>query len=235
MINVNILDRLETSKVEVIKELETWIIKTTDFNDQIPLLSQYLSIKDTIEKEKIIKENFKKKFIVRKSLLRIILSDKLGISPQEVEFSLNDYGKPFLNYSNTEKIYFNISHSLDYFLIGVSKKSDLGVDIECIRTLSNVTSLSEFVFSDEEKYILNSIAPQLYEDFFYKIWVQKESISKAIGMGMNIDFKKISVYKNINETEKVINNIIVNNNNLDVFLQHNNHYYLSICMLNKNL
>lgn len=124
------------------------------------------------------------------SIEKIVLKEyNLSLDKDMIVF--NKHGKPYLKNSH---IYFNISHSSDYVVIGLSD-SEIGVDIEKLvskdRSLQLINKLNQ-TFIDEFNI---SSDPQ---DFFTKCWVSIESYSKMIGKGLS--FKLIKDYLRLNES-----------------------------------
>ena len=111
-------------------------------------------------------------------------------------------GKPiFLD----NKLYFNISHSKNYVTCSLSN-TNIGVDLEEDRIIKDT--------------LINKIKNKNDIDLdIIQIWNIKEAYSKYLGIGLKIDFSKIS----INEIKKNIN-LISNIYNLK-----NNNLYLSLC------
>ena len=87
-------------------------------------------------------------------------------------------GKPYLE----DGPYFNLSHSGEYVLLGVSKTREIGVDIERINP-SKIDGI-RFVLSDEEKQITD-------EETLFRMWTNKESLTKCKGTGIQ-DIKSVN-------------------------------------------
>ena len=86
-------------------------------------------------------------------------------------------GKPYLE----DGPYFNLSHSGEYVLLGVSKTREIGVDIEHINP--NKIDGIRFVLSEEEKRIAD-------EETLFRMWTNKESLTKCKGTGIQ-DIKSV--------------------------------------------
>ena len=87
-------------------------------------------------------------------------------------------GKPYL----ADGPYFNLSHSGEYVLLGVSKTREIGVDIERINP-SKIDGI-RFVLSDEEKRITD-------DETLFRMWTNKESLTKCKGTGIQ-DIKSVN-------------------------------------------
>ena len=140
------------------------------------------------------------KNISSKDLLKRVLNE-LNIND---EIIYNEYGKPYLK---NNEIYFNISHSNEYTILGISS-SEIGVDIEKIRPIKE-NVINKVCTDDEKKLIKN-------DKDFTLIWVKKESYVKWVGMGIGYGLKNV-------DTTKITNFIIKRLDN----------YYISVYIGNK--
>ena len=99
---------------------------------------------------KIKNSNARKRSIVGEILLSKLLT-KNNLSYDNLEYYINDYGKPYLKNNN---LFFNISHSFDYVIAIVSEK-EIGIDIEKLRKTS-LNTIHQFATKKEQDYILSS-------------------------------------------------------------------------------
>lgn len=105
---------------------------------------------------------------------------------------------------------FNYAHSKNYLFIAFNNYSEVGVDIEEIkRNRKNICSVLS-IFTDEERSYVEQLDLELKKEAILKIWVQKEAIGKALGIGLMYDTTKVNVYYcldgMINEHHVIINN-----------------------------
>lgn len=116
-------------------------------------------------------------------LLQYLLKEEFGIVEGE-EFHYNDHGKPFL--TSRSEVFFSMSHCQGAVACAVSG-SPIGIDVETFRKAK--TEILDYVCDEEEKErILTSPNP---DKEFTKLWVQKESIFKLLGTGINHNVKNI--------------------------------------------
>ena len=86
------------------------------------------------------------------------------------------FGKPYLPFGP----FFNLSHSGSKVILLVGSR-ELGVDIEKIVPYSHL--ISQRVFTACEQMWLNI---QRSDEAFFRLWTGKESIMKALGMGLHL-------------------------------------------------
>lgn len=123
------------------------------------------------------------RFIAGRGSLRHILASYLNTAPGAVQFGYGHAGKPYLLHP-AHDLRFNISHSGDLALIAVSLHCDIGVDVELMNELPEMTEIAVRFFSDAaKKQFLSSSAENRLETF-YKSWTEKESVSKCTGQGI---------------------------------------------------
>ncbi|SDX49967.1 4'-phosphopantetheinyl transferase [Marininema mesophilum] len=161
----------------------------------IPRLTPYLSILD--EEEKCVFHRYKvdhKKveFLLGRLLLKGVLAKKLRVSPHEIAFSKNEYGKLFLIQNSEPAIHFNLSHTKGLLACVVTKGVEVGIDVE--GTEEDHLEVMKTVFVDQEiSYIQNQKDLQHQKEAFYLIWTRKEAVMKAIGKGFSLPPLSFSV------------------------------------------
>jgi len=103
-------------------------------------------------------------------------------------------GKPIL--PNTE-LQFNVSHSKDYLLCGISLTNRIGVDIQEIYPISSLDHIINNFFSPTEIQYLRSLpSREVYQEHFFAIWTAKEAYLKAVGDGIQASFNQLSTIPN---------------------------------------
>ena len=99
-------------------------------------------------------------------LTRVELSRTTGLSNNQLEFSTNAYGKPFL--TTKTHIHYNISHTGN-FIACVLADDPVGIDMELIKPIK-MNIAERFFAPDEIEYISSG-------DFmgrFYEVWTKNE-------------------------------------------------------------
>jgi len=132
----------------------------------------------------------RRRFSLTRAALRRLLGSYLGVSPQEVFFRYNEYGKPYLDGWDLE---FNVSHSNDVALIGLVRGADIGVDVERIRPGYPGHEIASRFFSKSETDGLSAVADAEYALAFFRCWTRKEACVKAHGHGLSIPLDAFDV------------------------------------------
>jgi 4'-phosphopantetheinyl transferase len=119
-------------------------------------------------------------FILARGFLRTMLGRYLG---GEVRFVYRSHGKPALDRAGPG---FNLSHTDGLALLGLTLESEIGVDVERIRSIENRDQIAERYFSPAE------YGQVLSDDAFFQCWTRKEAYIKAVGGGLSIPLKSIN-------------------------------------------
>ena len=125
------------------------------------------------------------RFVAVRGSLRIVLGTALDIEPAELTFTTGPYGKPTLANDPTD-LDFNVSHSADRALIGLSRTHRIGVDIEQVRGDLDIDGLAARVFSSTEQVEVSGRTDDARTLAFLGIWTRKEACVKGTGLGLSI-------------------------------------------------
>ena len=130
------------------------------------------------------------RFLARRSLLRLFLSQYGGMPPEKIIYQVNQHGKLSLPAS---RISFNLSSSQDWVSYAFALGSEVGVDMEQVRSMPDMLRVAKRCFSLEEQAGLFDLPLQLQAEAFFHIWTQKEAFIKARGVGLAYPLKDFSV------------------------------------------
>jgi len=123
-----------------------------------------------------------KKYIIRWGTARTILAHYTNHTPEMLSFITGENGKPELGADNaSSEISFNLSHTSERILIGVTKKRQIGVDIVSIDPSYQFQDTAEYLMTPAEKVFLERIEPAQRYQVFFRIWAAKEALIKATG------------------------------------------------------
>jgi len=128
-------------------------------------------------------ERLQRHFVVARGFLREVLARYLEANPEELRFAYNDYGKPAL--AGEHRLKFNMSHSHEMAVVGVTHHAELGIDVEYIRADFASGDIARRFFSPLEVESFDSLPKEEQVAAFFRCWTRKEAYIKAIGKGMS--------------------------------------------------
>ena len=169
--------------------------------DDIPalLIEEYLALLIDSERERATRLHFepeRRRHVVTRALVRTTLSRYAPIAPQEWAFSANPYGRPEIAIDDPQarRISFNVSHTVNFVVLGVTCKRALGIDVENLQSDAPAIEISSRFFSPAEIEDLEALPSQMQLERFFDYWTLKELYIKARGLGLSISLDQFSFH-----------------------------------------
>ncbi len=160
-------------------------------------ISDFLSPFELERANKLKFPHDQEQFVLRHYLLRIILSKYCECHPNEIRFRYDSYEKPYIDLPVFNEINFNMSSSADLIIIGLCRKTDIGIDVEKVHHIQDMEQIVRENFSHKELKYFNSEPDKTAA--FFKIWTRKEAFIKAVGKGFYFPLK--SFYCEVSSSE----------------------------------
>lgn len=212
------LEELSTAAITTsVGDLELWF---ADLDAFTPWLSSAADMALLAEDERqraarMTAPPVREHFLLSRLLLRRVLGAYPSLLGRTLEFAVSAHGKPFLarpdHASAVDVPHFNLSHCRGAWLLGVSRKAAIGVDIERPRRIDNALRLATRVFTAAERAALLAAAESAADGLagnevfgneidrheigdnaarltdrdrlFLCCWTRKEAVLKAMGSG----------------------------------------------------
>lgn len=165
--------------------LALWLLPVSD-SGLAGLDFRHLSDREQERCARISRPEERQRYQVAHAALRRILSAYLNCPAQDLVFSANQYGKPYLSYPldpGAGQFHFSLSHSGGYVALAFSGSSPVGVDIEQDRPSIKPAELAGRFFHPLEARRLSALPPQEQRAGFLKLWTLREAFLKGLGTG----------------------------------------------------
>lgn len=162
---------------------DVWCARVGEHADDVERYSREFLSRD--ERERLGRYRSREsaeRYVVTRSLARIVLAGRLGATPREVAVSHTGKGKPVV----AENLHFNVSHSGDLILLAVSDDRAVGIDVERRRDVERVDALiARWLTPQERADVAVWVARKTgLSDAFLRVWSLKEARLKALGVGI---------------------------------------------------
>jgi 4'-phosphopantetheinyl transferase len=168
------------------EEVHVWRASLDVADDEVRPLEPWLSMEEQQRAARFLFPHDRRRFVVRRAVLRALLGRHLGAPPSRVAFTNGPYGKPALAYPfDNVGLFFSLSHSKDLALFALTYNRAVGVDVEWIRPLSDAIAIARTHFSEGENVALSSLSPGDRTVGFFNCWTRKEAYVKATGEGLS--------------------------------------------------
>jgi len=119
--------------------------------------------------------------------VRALLAAYLTVAPETLRFERGEHGKPRL-----AGLQFNLSHTGNALLLGVSRHIELGVDLEsATRPVRSVAELARRWFAPGEAQALAALPETVQAHAFLRLWTCKEAVLKASGAGISSGLERV--------------------------------------------
>ncbi len=204
-------------------ELHIWKTKISENKHDLDFCRYLLTSEELIHANEFYFVEDRNRYIIARAILRRLIFGYTGILPNSIVFEYTEYGKPFLAAKNNiQGMKFNIAHSKNAVVFAFTKNIDVGIDIEFVNKDFVIDDLVKYCCSEQEQYHLKSLPEDQRYRYFYKLWVIKEAIVKAMGLGLSYDLKRI--YINFSKNKLIDPIVIINNDKMywtvDIFLSY---------------
>jgi 4'-phosphopantetheinyl transferase len=163
--------------------------------DCIELCHGWLSAAECERADRFVFARDRDRYIVAHGVLRRLLSLYCDSAPESLRFIAAASGKPALQpvADGAPELCFNLTHSHDRALIGVSAGLELGVDLERLTLNTDTLSISRRYFFGSEREAIERAPSPLRDKTFFRYWVAKEAVLKAEGIGLGFPLDRFRV------------------------------------------
>jgi len=169
-------------------EIHVWYLPLSITDDRLEQFFGVLAIEETERAARFAFPYLRQRYIVAHGMLRLILGAVLNRDPAGLSFRKGDHGKPFLV---ADELQFNLSHSGEHGLLAMTRRTEIGVDIEGMSRKVDTGGIAERFFSEREAGELLSLAEDQQRHGFFNLWTRKEAWLKATGIGISEGLNKV--------------------------------------------
>lgn len=154
--------------------------------DEIRLLSRPLLASEEIARaDRLVRRVHRRRFKNGRGVLRLLLGGYLRTDPAGFRIVRGRWGKPQLLESHYPEWRFNVAHSDNAMVIGITRVGSIGVDVEKRRWLADERELVRRFFERGEVAEYEGLPDGLRTEGFYNGWTRKEAVLKARGEGLS--------------------------------------------------
>ncbi len=163
--------------------------------DSGPHLEALLSAPEQQRWRAFFQTDDRRRFLTGAAVLRLAAAACLAVAPAQLRVDRRcrrcaaQHGKPRL--PDHAELDVSVSHTGDHVVVALARGPRIGVDVERIRDI-DVDQLARSAFAGDEAAELAALPAGDRTEAFYRLWTRKESIVKALGVGITNDFARAS-------------------------------------------
>lgn len=170
-----------------------WVAEALDASEH-ERLSALLSDEERARHARFHFEHDRHSYVMAHALTRSVLGSITGVAPRGLRFEVGPHGRPELSWPERQPaLRFNLSHTRGMVACAVALAQDIGVDVEQVERRLDVHALARSVFSEEERADLEALPPEAQRGRFFELWTLKEAYIKAVGQGLALPLRSISL------------------------------------------
>jgi 4'-phosphopantetheinyl transferase len=171
-------------------EVHVWSAPLVDAARRLDRLGRVLAVEERARADRYVHPGVRDQFVVARAMLRLLLGRYLGVPATEIRLGIGDQGKPHLPGG---ELHFNISHTHGLALVALTRRGEVGVDVECLRPCPNYLDIAGRFFSPGEARALHALPEGQREEAFFHVWTRKEAFLKALGLGLSHGLERFEV------------------------------------------
>ena len=153
-------------------------------------LSDWLSDNERARMLRFGSDTLRTRYLMGRASLRWVLAQTIGVAPEAVMIERGRRGRPQL--AEMTDIDFNVSHTAEVALIGVSREARIGVDIERADRVIQSSGLARKFLTDRERAALPASDDAIRRQIL-RLWTCKEALAKATGDAMSAPFGRLDI------------------------------------------
>ncbi|MCA6119167.1 4'-phosphopantetheinyl transferase superfamily protein [Bradyrhizobium sp. WSM 1738] len=174
-------------------EIALWLAKVSALQDvaggtaDAPSIEQAAQMLDAEETERLVRFRHledRMSYLAAHAGARMLLGRLIDVPAKTLRFEPSAHGKPAL-VAGPADFDFSLSHARGAVAVAAARMS-IGVDIEPLREVDDMASISEIALAEEERKVLWSAPAALRSRLFLRYWTLKEALLKAAGLGFTI-------------------------------------------------
>ncbi len=183
--------------------IHVWRISLDESTERICSFRGLLSDPELQQADRFLFDVHRQRFTVGRAQLRRILGSYIGVAPEQVDFRYTNLGKPYFAEGVSDPhLEFNFTNSDDWALLAITHRTELGIDIEKIREMTNMEGLARRFFAQPEIDVIVRAPSELRrQEYFFRCWTRKEAFLKAMGTGLTFPLDHVCV--SVADTETV--------------------------------
>ena len=173
-------------------DVQVWHFGLDADADRQSRLARVLDEQEKQRAERFRFEEHRRRFIVRRGVLRHILAHYARVAPEAIRFTGDAAGKPGIDSPAMPALRFSASSSQALGAVALAFDRELGLDIEQVRPDRDHDLIAR-VFSGQEAAGLRDVAPARRAAAFFDLWTCKEAYLKGKGLGLSVPLDQFTI------------------------------------------
>jgi 4'-phosphopantetheinyl transferase len=136
----------------------------------------------------------RRRLLAARAWRRHLLAAELRCDPGDVAITVDEGGKPRIADSRNAELRFSTSRSRDLTLVAVSRRMEVGVDVEAVDPATDVERFAARFLSVGEQHALSHQPRTQRRASVFACWTRKEAYLKGTGDGLAVPPASVEVW-----------------------------------------
>jgi 4'-phosphopantetheinyl transferase len=177
-------------------EVHIWRTRLDSPTTNLSALMQILSPDERQRAERLLRLHDRVYFVAGRGVLREILARYLRVKPAHLRFEYGALGKPHLAPEwEAAGLCFNLSHAGGLALYAVTRRREVGVDVERVRDDICVRAVIAGFCAPQEETVIQSLPAEMRRASLFACWSRREAFLKALGCGLTAPSDQCAVVR----------------------------------------
>lgn len=157
---------------------------------------EILSLEEQNRAQHFISRQDGERFASVHLFIREVLARYLHLLPSKIQFTEGLNSKPMLKLRSHEPvIHFNLSYRNEYALLAIASNAVIGVDIEEVIPMTDMSAFVSHYFSKQEQQnIFEKETRKEQLSMLFTLWTMKEALLKSLAVGMSSMLTRYNLY-----------------------------------------
>lgn len=160
-----------------------------DWQPRLPALTGMLSPREALTVQRRRRQQDRDGLTLAYAMQRLLLGAAMDVAPASVSLGRDARGRPFVA---GEPWSTSLSHADGAIAVAVSAGDAVGVDLEPAAAVRSMPEIAGRVACAHERYVLGGLDPQRQAMELLALWVRKEALLKAAGVGLAIGMERFA-------------------------------------------
>ncbi|MEO8753493.1 MAG: 4'-phosphopantetheinyl transferase superfamily protein [Casimicrobiaceae bacterium] len=171
--------------------VSVWMGQLARSGSEIEAFAATLSDSEHARAARFGRPGLRDRYVAGRAMLRILLGQRLGRAPAEVDIRRGVRGRPYA--ADAGALDFNVSHTDNVAMFAFTESARIGVDIEHRERALNVEGIARKFMAPDEQAELAALAAEARRPALLRLWTCKEAMSKATGDALSAPFGRIAI------------------------------------------
>ena len=176
-------------------DVHVWTFNRLDMPENLMAqMHDWLPAEDQRQAERYKMPDDRIRFCIGRTMVRYLSGRYMGLDGQTLKLAQNDQSKPYWADAG-QCLQFNLSHSGAWVVMAFTPALSVGIDVQerAIGPKFDALKLADHAYHPDEIAALTRAGEEDRIHLFHDIWVCKEAIIKATGLGLHEDLRRFSV------------------------------------------